>query len=172
MIRQRGIGLLIELLLFAALAAGALLVINKAVGAFKDWIGEPYAAAQRAIDEPIIAKANTDRDEAKRQTENARADTATCVAGSKTQSEKVEYFRGAMEAQRQAALKAKAAGAAESQRKQDAQRKYADASSSLNIAVVGKQTCEERFGNIDKMVRDAERAERAARGAKGSAVPK
>lgn len=105
--QQRGLGLigyLIGAAVVGALVIGALIWINKFID--DTWVRPAEirgADRQRIADGLILEQVKSERD-------NARADTAACVATSKTQSDEVERWRQTAQANATlaAALKAKA----------------------------------------------------------------
>jgi len=80
--------MLIELAIYAALAAGAAFAFHEFE---QKYYVEPArkegAATQLAADQKVVTQLNT-------RIENAQADTAACVANAKTQSDLVDLWRG------------------------------------------------------------------------------
>jgi hypothetical protein len=151
---------LIKIGVFLAAIAGAAYAVNRAWTGFKDDIGRPYAAAQRSADQPVIDKANKAQSAAEGERDHAQQDTAACVASAAKQSDAVHQW------QAQAELNAKRAAAAEragretsDSRAIEIHRYQAEAARHETNA----QTCEQRLGDLDKVLRDDARARAATK---------
>ncbi len=155
---------LMKLLFVLAAIAGAAYAVNRAWTGFKDDIGQPYAAAQRSADQPVIDKANKSQKAAEGERDQAQADTAACVATAAKQSDAVHQW------QAQAELNAKRAAAAERAGRETSESRAIEIHRYQAEAArheTNAQTCEEKLGDIDKALRDDARARAAM--AKGGA---
>ncbi len=80
--------MLIELAIYAALAAGAAFAFHEFEQVYYVAPAEKRGAAnQLAADQKVVVQLNT-------RIENAQADTAACVVSAKTQSDLVDLWRG------------------------------------------------------------------------------
>lgn len=151
--------------LIAYAIAGVILVAGLAWGwsKFTDWVGEPYAAAQRQADQVEMDKVNAARIRAegdaaqmRGERDNARADTQTCVEKASTQSDAVNKWKA--EAQRQANAAREARAAADRQATAAAPRLaqlQADAAAKPQLMV-----CEVELAKAKKVIQDALRSTR------------
>lgn len=158
------VGTLIEL------AIGAAIVGALAFGAHKAWDGftGQYVAQgkqqQIAHDQPIIDAANANAAEDKKRAENAQADTKSCQEAAATQSKGVnEWHAKAVAAQ----ARVKALESAGAKQSQDRQAEVQRLQLIATAKDVKAQTCEEKLGATDKLLRDAAKARTATK-----AVPK
>lgn len=146
--------ILIRLAIYAAIAAAISFAALRAWHGFKDSIAAPYVQAQIAKDQPVIDKANADRDEALKRAENAQSDTASCKAGAERQNAGVKEWQAVAAANLARARKAEDANRAkETERFQMRAELQARAKDATKAA-----TCEGRLAEIDKMLRSEARA--------------
>lgn len=84
---------MIQILIYLAMAAAAAFALHTAWSGFKDHIAAPYVAAQIAKDQPQIDAANANAKAADLERDHAKADTASCVAAAKDQSDAIDKER-------------------------------------------------------------------------------
>ncbi len=77
---------IIKLVAIVGAIAALYFAFQAAWDGFRDHIGQPYAEAQRELDQPIIDKERKDRTAAESERDNAQADTKACVASTAKQS--------------------------------------------------------------------------------------
>lgn len=147
---------MIQLIVYALIAAAVAGVAYTAWSGFKDSIGTPYAEAQRAADQLLVDKANANARAAESERDNARSDTASCKDTSAKQSTEVDRWkanadRNAMAA-REATIKAQRESTAMAPRIADLQAKAA--------AAPALQSCEVELGKAKDVLRDALRQRR------------
>lgn len=83
-------GSIVTLVIYAALAAGALFAVHSAWTGFKDHVAAPYVQAQIASDQKVVTKANEGQAAAEGERDHAKEDTKACVAMSETQTKAVD----------------------------------------------------------------------------------
>jgi len=154
--------------LLAALAAIAAIVygVNRAWTGFKDDIGRPYAEAQKAVDQPIVDKANKAQKSAEGERDQAQADTAACVASAAKQSDAVRGWQAQAELAEKRARDAEKAGRVVTEARAAEVHRYQVAAQQHEAAA---QTCEQKLADIDAALRGEARARAAA---KATGVPK
>lgn len=150
------------------LAIGAAIVGALAFGAHKAWDGftgqyiEEGKALQIAADTPILEAAKANAAESDKRAENAQADTKSCQASAATQSKGIAEWQ-AKTAAAQARVRAlETAGARTSQDRQTEVARLQEIARSKDAKV---QTCEEKLGATDKLLRDAAKARAATKAA-------
>lgn len=146
----------IQLLIYAAVAAAVAGAAYAAWSGFKDHIGTPYAEAQRVADQAIVDKANAATRTAEKQRDNALGDTSQCKAASEKQSSEVDRWKA--QADRNA-IAAREATAAASRQATALAPKIADLQAQA-AAAPKLQTCEQELGEATKTLRDALRQRR------------
>lgn len=154
-------GILIQLAIYAALAAGAALAFH----AFEQhyFVGPAEirgAADQRAQDEPILEQVKAQRDAALKQAADALTDVASCTSAVKTQSDLVSLWQSRARENFTAAAKARAEGQAAHVVAQTAVQRYQQIAAAPPVK---DQTCQQKLDATDKLLRDAARARAAAK---------
>jgi hypothetical protein len=149
--------LLIQLAIYAALAAGAALAFHEFE---QTHYVKPAMEDQRAKDQVEYAKVNAQLTAAQKQSTDALADVASCTAASATQSAQVKAWQA--EATRRAAdaAKARQEGAAASAAAKTAVARYQQIASAPPVK---DQTCQQKLDATDKLLRDAARLRAAAK---------
>lgn len=146
--------ILIKLAIGAAIASFLAFAVLKAWHGFKDSIAAPYVAAQIAKDQPVIDKANADKDDALKRAENAKADTALCKSATAAQNAGVKVWQD-----QAAANLARARRAEEANRAKDAELSIRQTELQVRAKDSTKAaTCEGRLAEIDKMLRSEAKA--------------
>jgi type II secretory pathway pseudopilin PulG len=155
-VKQRGFSMLVEIIMVVVVVGAVLGAAAWAWGSFKDWIGKPYADAQREAAQKVVDKANGDAKAAELERDNARADTAQCTRVTEAQSREVVRWQAAAEANRKAAdaARAKAAKAAT-----EAAPRIADLQAKATAAPK-LMACEEELGKAKKLLTDVLRGRR------------
>lgn len=99
---------MIQLIIYAVMAAAALGIAYTAWSGFKDGIGKPYAEAQRLADQVIVDRAEREQAAAESERDNAVDDTVACVAQAAKQSDQVSRWKDAADRNAVAAREARA----------------------------------------------------------------
>lgn len=147
---------MIQLIIYAAIAAAVAGAAFMAWNGFKDSIGQPYAEAQRLADQKIVDKANAAQAAAEAERDHALSDTVACVAASAKQSDAVDKWKSAADRNAVAAREAKAAA---SRAATEAAPKIAELQAKA-AAVPKLMACEDELGKAKEVLRDALRARR------------
>ncbi len=155
---------MIQLIIYAALAAAVAGTAFAAWSGFKDHIGQPYAEAQRQADQKIVDKANAAQAAAEGERDHALSDTQQCVATSARQSDAVLALKRQADANAGEARKLKEQAMREATL---AAPKIADLQAKA-AAAPKLMACEEELGKAKDVLRDALRTRRGlpAQGAK------
>jgi len=149
--------LLIQLAIYAALAAGAAIAFHEFE---QTHYVKPAMEAQRAKDQVEYAKQGEQLAAAQKQGQDALADVASCVANSKTQTDLVDLWQHRAQENYAAAQKAKAESAAKSVESKTAIARYQEIAARPPVK---DQTCQQKLDATDKLLRDAARARAAAK---------
>jgi len=149
-------GGLIQLAIYGAIAVAVAGAAYGAWSGFKGWVAAPYVAEQIAADQKVVNAANANAQAAENERDNAKADTASCVAISAKQTAAIDSWRATAEANALAAKEAKAKAMREATaaapRIADLQAKAA--------AVPKLMACEDELGKAKKILQDQLRARR------------
>jgi flagellar basal body-associated protein FliL len=152
--------LLIQLAIYAALAAGAALAFHE----FEQvHYVKPAMESQRAKDEVAYEAQGEQLTAARKQSTDALADVASCTAASKKQSDLVDLWQLRAKQNFDAAQKARAEGQAAHAVAQTAVQRYQQIAAAPPVK---DQTCQQKLDATDKLLRDAARLRAAAKAAK------
>jgi hypothetical protein len=152
--RQRG-DVIVELIIYAVLAAVVAGVAWKAWDGFKVSIAKPYVDAQIKADEAVVKKANDDRDEWKRQATNAQADSAQCRDDLDVQGKTIDGWKGQAAAAQKASQDAKAKALIEAANKQTQIAEYQRQARAKDDSV---KTCQQRLDAVTATLREGARS--------------
>lgn len=149
---------LVQLAVAGLLVAALLGGVYAAWASFRDYIGKPYAEAQRIADQAVVDKANRAQAAAEAERDNAKSDADRCVDVSSRQSSEVDRWKATANANAAAAREAKA----QAQREASAAAPKIAELQALASAAPKLQTCEEELAKAKDVLRDALRARRGA----------
>lgn len=147
---------MIQLIIYAAIAAAVAGAAFMAWNGFKDSIGQPYADAQRVADQKIVDKANAAQAAAEGERDRAVGDTQQCVATQARQSDAVLELKRRADANAGEARKLKEQAMREATA---AAPKIADLQAKA-AAAPKLMACEEELAKAKDVLRDALRSRR------------
>lgn len=148
---------IVEAIIWAVIAGGAMVAFHEFE---QTHYVTPAKEAQRAADQIEYAKVNAQLVAAQKQSADALADGAACVATANTQSVQVKAWQAEAAKRASDAAKARADGAAASAAAKTAIARY---QTIVSQPPVKDQTCQQKLDATDKLLRDAARARAAAK---------
>ena len=143
--------LLIELAIYAAIAAALAFGVHKAWDGFKTSIAEPYVAAQKASDQKYVDASEARAAQAEADRDTARGNSAKCEAMLKVaQDATAEWSAAAI----RAAAAAKGAKAA-AEKEATARAPYIAQLQAQAAAAPKLESCQVELGNAKDVLREA-----------------